>query len=330
MWLGIYLSDDEAAARRERLRADEAFGALRVAVGTYLSGLNVLDGLVPGGKAADQVDPYTLGHTVSALAVYHGLEPDPAVAFRLLALLRWTREQPALMWGQNISLGQFLKGIALALDAVGGELPADERRAIVAHLVSTCIVNPDPASLPNNHPTGAQPMLHFLEFPGFGFHLHDAQVNNWDVVCAQGLLLMARATAAALPERAEEVAHWVAVARRRLERFLVLTLTPGGENGEGPGYYTYGTMAAVLMIEALRRWPGQRVAELPLEGLYATALWSWHLHPRDVACGRIWATKRSSPPVPPTAGTIRRTGAASWRWRRRGRNPLESNNDTDD
>jgi hypothetical protein len=205
----------------------------------------------------------------------------------LVDFLRWMPAQASLMWGQNISLGQFLKGAILALDAVGETLPADERRAILEHLILTCIDNPDPAALPNNHPTGAQPMQRYLDIPGWGFHLPDATVNNWDVVCGQGLLYVARAADALLPERADDAAKWAAIARKRLERVLRLTFSPGGENGEGPGYYSYGTFAVVLMIDCLRRWPGQGADDLPVDYLTASAEWNRHLHPREVAFGTV-------------------------------------------
>lgn len=287
MLLGIHITDDEAAALRARVGESLPFLRLRAAVAALLAGPNLYDRTKPGMVNSTVADPYSLGHVTAGMSVYHALEPSPTVEAVLLDFLRWIPAQESLMWGQNISLGQFLKGAVLALDAVGEKLGEEERRGILEHLILTCIDNPDPAALPNNHPTGAQPMKRYLEIPGWGFHLPDATVNNWDVVCGQGLLYMARAVEALLPERADDAREWAAIARKRLERVLRLTFSPGGENGEGPGYYSYGTFAVLLMLDCLRRWPGQSTDGLFLDGLYASAEWSRQMHPREVAFGTV-------------------------------------------
>lgn len=287
MLLGIHITDHEAAILRAKVADNAAFTALRVSVAALLAKDNPFTKTQPGLLNSTEVDPYSLGHLGAALSAYHALEPTPAVEGALLAFLRWIPAQQSLMWGQNISLGQFLKGAILALDAVSEQLDPAERRAILEHLILTCIDNPDPDSLPNNHPTGAQPMKRYLEIPGWGFHLPDATVNNWDVVCGQGLLYTARAVEALLPERTDEAREWAGIAKTRLERVLRLTFSPEGENGEGPGYYSYGTMAVLFMLDCLNRWPGQYLDGLFLDGLYASAEWNRQMHPREVAFGTV-------------------------------------------
>lgn len=287
MLLGIHINHADLPALRARIAGTAVFATVRETVAALFAGPNPFERTKPGLLNSDTVDPYSLGHLGAALSAYHALEPTSAVEAALADFLRWIPAQQSLMWGQNISLGQFLKGAILALDAVGETLSADERRAVLEHLILTCIDNPDPAALPNNHPTGAQPMKRYLDIPGWGFHLPDATVNNWDVVCGQGLLYVARAVDALLPERAAEAAEWAAIARRRLERVLRLTFSAGGENGEGPGYYSYGTFAVVLMVDCLQRWPGQGDGDLPVDYLYASAEWNRQLHPREVAFGTV-------------------------------------------
>ena len=58
MWLGLYISDNEAAGMRQRLGDDLAFLSLRTAVHSCLAGPNPLDGLEPGGLPAErQISP---------------------------------------------------------------------------------------------------------------------------------------------------------------------------------------------------------------------------------------------------------------------------------
>ncbi|MHB9131436.1 MAG: heparinase II/III domain-containing protein [Armatimonadota bacterium] len=286
MLFGIHLQNQEIPALRKRLLGSEAFDQLRQGLQCYLNGPNTFELTKFGFRNSSEVNPYELGHNAAALSLFHGIEPTPQVADVLTQFLRWTLEQESLMWGQNISLGQFLKGAVLALDAVGEEMDPAECAAILQHMIDTCIQNDDPDALPNNHPTGAIPMRPYLEIPGRNFHVPDAQVNNWDVVCGQGLLYVARAAATLLPEYAVEAETWVAIARRRLERFLDLIYTPQGEYGEGPGYYSYGTFAGIMMLDCLAcRQGGCWLAGLPMEGLLASARWSREVCPREVEHG---------------------------------------------
>ncbi|MEI7437804.1 MAG: heparinase II/III family protein [bacterium] len=289
MLFSIHATPERVRQLQARQATDPEFAQWRAQIHELLAGPNALDLAKPGLVNAPQADPYSLGHLGSALAVYHAVEPSAAVERLLLDFLRWIPGQQSLMWGQNISLGQFLKGAVLAMDAVGEQLPAAERLAILEHLTLFCIENPDPEHISNRHPTGAQPMRHYLEIPGFGFHLKDEQVNNWDVVCGQGLLYMARALEAVCPARAETAQAWRDIAVVRLRRFLELAFAPEGEYGEGPSYYSYGNIACVLMLDCLATWPGLdlKLAPHALRGLYASPAWSRELYHGRLEDGRF-------------------------------------------
>lgn len=284
MLFGIHATPERVRQLQARQGTDPEFAQWRAQIQDLLAGPNAFDLAKPGQVNAPQADPYSLGHLASALAVYHAVEPRTTVERLLLDFLRWIPGQQSLMWGQNISLGQFLKGAVLALDAVGELLPVAEQQAILEHLTLFCIENPDPEHISNRHPTGAQPMRRYLEIPGFGFHLKDEQVNNWDVVCGQGLLYMARALEALCPARADTARAWREIAVTRLRRFLTLAFSPEGEYGEGPSYYSYGNTASVLMLDCLATWPGLDLQLAPeeLTGLYASPRWS-----RETYHGRL-------------------------------------------
>ncbi len=289
MLLHLHLSPERLRERREILRQDPAFTELRARLRRVLAGPTVLDHTLPGLVNSADVCAYDIGHLGGALAICHMLEPLPEAERRLLNLLRWIPAQTSLMWGQNISLGQFLKGVILALDAVGEQLSGTERAAVLDHLTAFCIENPDPTHIANCHPTGAQPMRRYLEIPGTGFHIKDEQVNNWDSVCGLGLLYMARAVAALQPERAATAQAWRDIAVVRLQRFLRRAYSHEGECGEGPSYYSYGTTPCVLMLDCLEHWPGQPATVTPdeLTGLLNSPRWSREMYHARLEDGRF-------------------------------------------
>lgn len=227
-----------------------------------------------------------LSHASAGLALYHHLNPSETVAAVLRDFLAWTWRQEVLLVYGTFLQGQFLRSVVLALDAVGESLPSGQPGAILDHLIRKTVEDPDPRAFVNHHPAGHVPMRRALEMPGCGFHLADEEVNNWDILGAMGLLHVARAADAWLPRRAHEVADWVAVARRRMERFLALQYAPEGEYGEGPSYYSYGTAGALNTLDLLQSWRrGTWWKQLPLDGLLASARWSREMRPREVVHG---------------------------------------------
>jgi hypothetical protein len=284
MRIGIHISPEQLPDCRARF---EAYSGRQLLIDRAAACLPTFARLDPQVQDHHQLGAHDAGHHGAFLALLHMLSPADEIADALLNFLRWIPRQPALMWGNGLGLGQFLKGAVLAFDAVGAELREDEQRAVLDALVLNCIENPDPNALTNNYPTGTIPLRRYLEIPGAGFHCADAEVNNWDVVCGQGLLYTARAVDALCPDRRAAAAAWTAIAVRRLRRFLILCYSPQGEYCEGPGYYSYGNLAALIMLDLLEHWPAQAdtCASLTTDGLVATPRWLRALYPARIVDG---------------------------------------------
>ena len=289
MLIGIHFTTAEAQALHARLQKDSDFSRIRKAIQVLLSGPHPLAACKPGPPPPapmkpDQIDGLT--GTATVLAVYHMLDPTPGVERTLRDFLLWTREQEVLLHYGAFLEGHFLKAIILALDAVGETLTPDQRRAVLEHLILTTVEDPDPTAFVNNHPAGHVPLRRTLDYPGSGFHVRDEDINNWDILGAMGVLYVARAADALLPHRAADVAAWTAVAQCRVEKFFRLQYTDEGEYGEGPGYYSYATAGAILVLELLKHWPrGAWWPELKLTGLMASARWARECSPREVVHG---------------------------------------------
>ena len=288
MLIGIQFTSSEAQALRARLQENPHWPRIRKAIHAFLTGDHPFVECKPGPPRPAPMTQDLLCRLNSAatLAVYHMLEPTPAIERTLRNFLLWTLEQEVLLHYGAFLEGEFLKGIILALDAVGETLTPEQRRAVLEHLILTTVEDPDPTAFVNHHPDGHVPMRRTLDDPGSGFHLKDEEINNWDILGAMGLLHVARAADALLPHRAANVEAWVAVARRRVEKFFRLQYADEGEFGEGPGYYSYATGGAILVLEMLKRWPrGSWGKELKLNGLLASARWARECSPREVVHG---------------------------------------------
>src|ERR1043166_2827818 len=289
MLLEIHISEDEAQALRARLAASPWMPRLHRIVHAYLARENVFTQarrVAPraAGVTSQLMSP--LSHAAASLSLYHAIEPTPVIESVLQNFLLWTLEQKVMLVHGAFLQGLYLRSVILALDAVGESLSKEQRTAILEHLILTAVDNPDASDPVNNRPDKNAPMRRVMEIPGTGFHLKDEHVNNWDLLGSMGVLYVARATDALLPNRDADVNTWTEVARRRVERFFRLQYTDEGEYGEGPSYYSYATQGAVSMLDMLQRWPrGAWWKGLPLNGLMASARWAREVQPREVVHG---------------------------------------------
>lgn len=289
MLLGIHINDNEAAALRTRLRNHPWLARVRALIPPLIERDRAFSIARPGLPTPvplryELMTP--LAHGASALALYHAIEPTPRVETVLRNFLLYTLEQEVMLLHGAFLQGQFLRGVILALDAVGQTLPDSQRRQILEHLILTTVDNPDPNAPINNRPDKNAPLRRVMEIPGTNFHIKDEHVNNWDILGAMGLLYVARATGALFPNRVSDVEKWIAVARRRAERFFTLQYTDEGEYGEGPGYFSYGTAGALMSLDLLQRWDrGAWWKQLKLNGLFASARWAREIQPREIVLG---------------------------------------------
>ncbi|MFW6039041.1 MAG: hypothetical protein ACOC9P_01025 [bacterium] len=300
--LGLVGDAAHYAAQREAGRAHGILDLLDATLTPHVNS-DLLTRFQDDNHNAEKVDPHQSSDLATALAVAHQLMPERGFDEPLLHMLDWTHRQDRLRWRSPLGIGQFLRGIVLALDSVGQSWPRERCADFIQHLARRCI-EADPPELAPAPNAGFDALLPMLELPGTGFHVHAHQVNNWDVVCSQGLLYVAHALSSLCPEQRETATQWRKIAEHRLRRFCQYMFSPEGAYGEGPGYYSYGLTAAIAMLDSLQ-WTSTAPtdAPLPLGGLLASPHWLRMIHPGTVADGvpnlnDCEMGKRESPAVP--------------------------------
>src|SRR5688500_2649075 len=190
---------------------------------------------------------------VTRLAMLHRIAPDPRYVAKAKAELLAVANFPDWNPSHFLDTAEMAAAVAIGYDWLYDELdePTREtlRRAIVEKALKPSFVE-----------TGGNPK-HLWWVTGD---------NNWNQVCHGGLTLAALAM---WEHDAELSAKTVRRAVELVPRCAMKVYAPDGDYPEGPGYWEYGTMYNVLLVEALRSALGSDFGIAAAPGFEQTAVY---------------------------------------------------------
>lgn len=166
-------------------------------------------------------------------SMLYRMEGDPRFLDRTILELRTVIGFPDWNPRHYLDVGEMTLAVAIGVDWLWDELPADLRAEALEALYEKGIV----PSLDEAHPDN--------------WWLHDN--NNWNPVCQAGLVAGALLLAETRPEVTEQV---VRRALRLVPNALAAT-DPDGVYPEGPTYWDYGSAFTAILIDLLQTATGQ-------------------------------------------------------------------------